>query len=57
MALWLSYASEELRVFGDFATLTRKIEGLPETLPGLLSHILDRLITEDTTQLMEKVTI
>ena len=42
---------------GDFATLTSKIEMLPDSLPGLIAAIIQRLITEDDTQLMQKVAV
>ena len=37
--LWLSVACEELRVFGDFRSLTNKITSLPEELGGLLQEV------------------
>ncbi|XP_053555817.1 uncharacterized protein LOC128647029 [Bombina bombina] len=45
--LWLSLACEELRVFGVFETLTKKIAGFPNTLQGLLGSIIQRLVLED----------
>ncbi len=53
--MWLNIACEELRVFGDFATLSRKIRGLPPSLEGLLKEVLMRLIKEDDSHCMEKV--
>ena len=53
--LWLSIACEELRVFGDFRTLTSKIKTLTGTLSGLLEDVLARLVKEDETDSMEKV--
>lgn len=53
--LWLGLACGELRVYGDFRTLTQKIENLPDDLDGLLKVILNRLLREDETGCMEKV--
>ncbi|XP_013383728.1 NACHT and WD repeat domain-containing protein 2 [Lingula anatina] len=44
--LWLSIALEELRVHGDFFTVTEKIKSLKEELPGLLSQVLERFERE-----------
>ena len=53
--LWLGLACGELRVYGDFRTLTHKIQSLPDSLDGLLSVILDRLINEDETGQVKQV--
>uniref|UniRef100_A0A0B7A7Z1 Uncharacterized protein n=1 Tax=Arion vulgaris TaxID=1028688 RepID=A0A0B7A7Z1_9EUPU len=45
--MWMMIMVEELRIFGDFRVLDDKIEKLPNTMEGLLVHILDRLIQED----------
>ena len=55
MPLWLHVACEELRVHGDFRTLSHKIETLPGVLSDLLAAIINRLIKEDETNLMHKV--
>lgn len=55
--LWLAIACEELRVYGDFSTLTKKIKSIPGTLEGLLSAILDRLLKEDDTNCLHKVSV
>ncbi|KAM8960668.1 telomerase protein component 1-like [Pelodytes ibericus] len=47
--LWLTMACEELRVFGEFKMLTKKIAALPDTLQGLLEKIIERLVQEDQT--------
>jgi len=52
---WLSVVCEEMRVFGDFATITAKIEGFPDNLDELMQEVLKRLLREDETQFMEKV--
>ncbi|XP_050419113.1 TPR repeat-containing protein DDB_G0287407 [Patella vulgata] len=41
--LWLSVACEELRVSGDFRTLTKKIETLPQDLTGLTKIVFERI--------------
>ena len=53
--IWLSIACEELRIFGDFATLSNKIKSFPPGLKDLLKDVVDRLIKEDDTQLLTKV--
>ena len=53
--LWLIIACEELRVFGDFRTLTAKVMSLPGSLSGLLQYVITRLVTEDETGIMQKV--
>ena len=54
--LWLSMSCEELRVFGIFEKVTEYIRSLPPSLDGLLSAILSRLIREDESAVVEKVT-
>ncbi|CAD5111322.1 DgyrCDS637 [Dimorphilus gyrociliatus] len=44
--LWLRLACEELRIYGDFNTLSKKIELLPNDLKTLIEDILKRLQTE-----------
>ncbi len=41
--LWLSYTCHEMRVFGEFATITNKIENLPIDLTELVIQILRRV--------------
>ncbi|XP_075066984.1 telomerase protein component 1-like [Mixophyes fleayi] len=53
--LWLSLACEELRVFGVFEMLTKKIVGLPDTLQGLLGSIIQRLVQEDQSCRVKKL--
>ena len=53
--LWLAIACEELRLFGDFSTLTREIASLPPQLERLLARVLQRLLREDDTDLMRPV--
>ncbi len=55
LPLWLSMACEDLRVFGDFATLTKKVKKLPQSLEGLIGQILDRLVAEDESKCLTKV--
>ncbi|ESO89196.1 hypothetical protein LOTGIDRAFT_154286 [Lottia gigantea] len=51
---WVRLMCEELRVYGDFGSLTKKIEELPKTLDGLFSVIFSRLLTEDVTGCIKK---
>lgn len=55
--LWLSIACEELRVFGDFATVSSKIKNFPDELNELMKDVIQRLIREDETQALQKVII
>lgn len=41
--LWLILACNELRIFGEFTTVTKKIEQLPENLNDLISMIITRI--------------
>ena len=57
LPMWLAIVCEEMRVFGDFATITEKIEGFPDHLEELMQDVLKRLLREDETQFMEKVSL
>ncbi|XP_071801140.1 telomerase protein component 1-like isoform X2 [Asterias amurensis] len=54
-ALWLSLTCEELRVFGVFQEVTTRIREMPGSLDGLIESILNRLISEDETGMVEKM--
>ncbi len=43
LPLWLSFACNELRIFGEFTTLTKRIEQLPDNLEGLIKFIINRV--------------
>ncbi|KAM3936475.1 telomerase protein component 1-like [Leptodactylus fuscus] len=53
--LWISLACEELRVYGVFETLTKKIIELPDSLQGLLKSIIQRLVLEDDNNRVKKL--
>ncbi|XP_060081729.1 telomerase protein component 1-like [Ylistrum balloti] len=53
--LWVWLITEELRMFGDFRTLSSKIKSVSESVSSLLSSIIKRLISDDETGSMEKV--
>ncbi|XP_064627497.1 telomerase protein component 1-like isoform X2 [Lineus longissimus] len=53
--LWLLTACEELRVIGDYKYITDMIKAFPSDLEGLFSDLLNRLMKEDETGLIEKV--
>ncbi|XP_040208072.1 telomerase protein component 1-like [Rana temporaria] len=53
--LWLSLACEELRVFGVFEMLTKKIIEFPDSLQGLLESIIQRLVQEDQSNHVKKL--
>ncbi|XP_041355053.1 TPR repeat-containing protein DDB_G0287407-like [Gigantopelta aegis] len=52
--LWMTLMCEELRVFGDFRTINKKIEEMPDSLDGLFGVILLRLQAEDDTGCIKK---
>jgi len=52
---WLYLVCEELRVYGDFRTLTNRVKAITTSLDGTIEAILQRLISEDDTGFMEKV--
>lgn len=52
--LWLALACEELRVFGVFEQVTKRIKELPDSIVGLLGLIFNRLIAEDETQKLQE---
>ncbi|XP_038079413.1 telomerase protein component 1-like isoform X2 [Patiria miniata] len=45
--LWLAIACEELRVYGDFRTITKKINSLSDGLLNLLGQVLTRFEQEN----------
>lgn len=51
--LWLALACEELRMFGVFERLTVKIKELSGTLKELVAAIIERIISEDGSNLMK----
>lgn len=55
LPLWLSYVCNELRVFGEFATINRKIEQLPAELEGLMAHIFDRINSDFRDNIVKEV--
>lgn len=55
LPMWLAVSCEELRVYGDFRSLSKKINTLPESLDGLVEEVLSRLLDEDETGLMNRV--
>jgi hypothetical protein len=44
--LWLSFSCNELKVFGEFATITDKIAKLPGSLTELIKQIINRVNAE-----------
>ena len=53
--LWLYLVCEELRVYGDFRTLTKRVKTVSTSVEGMLKAMLMRLINEDDTGCLEKV--
>jgi hypothetical protein len=41
--LWLSFVCNEMRIFGEFSTITKKIENSPIDLNELIVQILNRV--------------
>ncbi|XP_019645560.1 PREDICTED: TPR repeat-containing protein DDB_G0287407-like isoform X1 [Branchiostoma belcheri] len=50
--LWLSIACEELRVYGVFEKVSKKIEGLADGLLNLLTQVLERFEEENGGHLL-----
>lgn len=53
--LWLNFACHELKIFGEFTTLNKKIENLPNDLYGIIADILERVNKEFGNNLVKKV--
>nr|KAG5694860.1 hypothetical protein BaRGS_028788 [Batillaria attramentaria] len=53
--LWISLMCEELRIFGDFRTMDRKLAELPDTMDAFLNTVIKRLLAEDETGFVKKV--
>ncbi|XP_033102231.1 telomerase protein component 1-like isoform X2 [Anneissia japonica] len=53
--LWLSLVCEELRIFGVFEEVTQRIKQIHPSLEGLISEIIQRMINEDETSLVEQI--
>ncbi|XP_069128766.1 telomerase protein component 1-like isoform X2 [Argopecten irradians] len=52
--LWVWLITEELRLFGDFRTLSTKIKSISVSVDGLLASVIKRLILDDDTGYMKK---
>ena len=46
LPLWLSFACNELRIFGEFTQINNKIKDLPNDLYELIKNVLNRINTE-----------
>lgn len=57
LPLWLSYVCNELRVFGDFATINKKIEQLPIDMEELCGNIINRINSDFRNNLVREVII
>ena len=53
--LWLKFACNELRIFGEFTTLTNLIRDLPNDLTGLITNIIKRIDGEFKGEIVRKV--
>lgn len=56
LPLWLSFACNELRIFGEFTTLTKRIEQLPDNLDALIKFIINRINTDFEGDVVIEVT-
>ncbi|KAH3739637.1 hypothetical protein DPMN_046291, partial [Dreissena polymorpha] len=52
--LWLYLVCEELRIYGDFRTLTNHLKAITTSLEGTVDAIVERLVSEDDTGCMER---
>ena len=50
--LYILVALEELRVFGDFEQLPRRIDTLPDTVPTLFDQVLERIESDFNPELV-----
>lgn len=57
LPLWLSLACNELRIFGEFTTISQKIEQLPVDLNDLISQIISRINSEFSNNSIKDVFI
>lgn len=55
LPLWLSYVCNELRVFGEFSMVNKKIEQLPADLEGLMAHIFNRINSDFRDNIVHEV--
>ena len=54
LPLWLSFACNELRVFGEFTTVTKKIQEFPEEFDNLIAHVIQRINSEIKNNLVDE---
>ena len=54
--LWMTLMCEELRIFGDFRMMDQKLTALPDTMDAFLAIVIQRLLAEDDTGYVKKVT-
>ncbi|WAR08446.1 Y7407-like protein [Mya arenaria] len=52
---WLYLICEELRIYGDFRTLTHRVQAITTSMAAALQAILTRLVDEDDTGAMKTV--
>lgn len=52
--LWLYLVCEELRIYGDFRTLTAQVKAVTSTFDGMMEAILQRLVSEDKLGFLQK---
>ena len=53
--LWLSLACNELKVFGEFTTVSMKIEKFPNDIDGLILNIIKRIDLEFPNDLANEI--
>ena len=53
--LWLTFACNELRVFGEFSMVTDKIKQMPHDLDDLIKYIIKRINSEFNDDLIVEV--
>ncbi|XP_060585450.1 NACHT and WD repeat domain-containing protein 2-like [Ruditapes philippinarum] len=52
--LWLYLICEELRIYGDYRSLTKHVQSVTTSIDDMIEAIVRRLIKEDDTKQMEK---
>ncbi|XP_025098008.1 TPR repeat-containing protein DDB_G0287407-like [Pomacea canaliculata] len=51
---WMMWMCEELRIFGDFRMMDKKLSEMPDTMEDFLQLLLKRLLYEDDTGCIKK---
>lgn len=53
--LWLSCVCNELRIFGEFTTINKKIQNFPVKLVDLIETIIERINSDFSNDIIKEV--